>query len=147
MQSEDFDRIELLRQAHMRKKSLFTASEEDYMEAIYEVERIYGYAKLVDVSNILGVKPSTALSMIRRLEEKGLLIYNRYRGMKLTERGRMIAKKISDSHETIRKFLISIGVDEDTANIEAELIEHFLSRKTLEKLMEFYRECREEVRK
>ncbi len=136
------DRIELLKKAHEGRKQLSSVSEEDYIEVIYEVEKAYGYARLVDISSILGVKPPTAVNMIKRLEDKGLVTYMRYRGVKLTDKGKEIAERISRTHEFIRSFLIALGVDHNRANIEAELIEHFLSKETLDKLKEFYEKCK-----
>ncbi len=141
MENLELERIELLKKAHEGRKRLISISEEDYIEAIYEVERVYGYARLIDISRILGVKPPTVANMIKRLEEKGLVTYMRYRGVKLTEKGRTIAERISETHELIRSLLIALGVNEDKANIEAELIEHFLSRETLDRLREFYEKC------
>ena len=140
------ERIELLKKAHEGRRRLTSVSEEDYIEAIYEVEKAYGYARLIDISRILGVKPPTVLNMMKRLEEKGLVTYMRYRGVRLTGKGRSIAKRISETHEFIRSLLVDLGIDEDQANIEAELIEHFLSRETLEKLREFYERCAREKR-
>ena len=142
MSLRDTSRIELLRRAHRGRRSLSTVSEEDYIEAIYEIERAYGYARLTDVSRVLGLRPSTVLSMVKRLEDKGLVEYMRYRGVRLTPQGRERAQRIAESHEFIRKFLIALGVDEERANIEAELIEHFLSPETIERLRRFYDSCR-----
>ena len=134
-------RIELLKRAHRGRRGAASVSEEDYLEAIYEVERVYGYARITDISEVLGVKPPTALGMVRRLEEKGLVVYEKYRGVRLTEEGRRLAERIARNHEFLREFLIAIGVDEERANVEAELIEHFLSQETLERLRELYRDC------
>ncbi|MEB3861765.1 MAG: metal-dependent transcriptional regulator [Desulfurococcales archaeon] len=141
MENRQVGRIELLKKAHQGRKGLASMSEEDYIEAIYEVEKVYGYARVTDISEILGVRPPTVLGMVKRLEEKGMVIHERHRGVRLTEEGRRVAERIARSHELIRSFLIGIGVDEERANIEAELIEHFLSQETLEKLMRVYEEC------
>lgn len=135
-------RLEMLRRAHKwRRESVLSVSEEDYVEAIYEVEKLYGYARLTDISRILGVKPSTALGMIRRLEGKGMVRHEKYRGVRLTEEGRRLAERIARKHDLIKSLLTAVGVDEERANIEAELIEHFLSDETLERLRRVYEEC------
>lgn len=136
------ERLRLLREAHRGRRRLRGISEEDYIEAIYEVEKAYGYARITDISEILGVRPPTVHGMVKRLEEKGLVEHKRYRGVKLTQSGRELARRISESHEFIRRFLISLGVDEERANVEAELIEHLLSPDTLERLRSFYEKCR-----
>ena len=145
-EQEGHERLRLLREAHQGRRRLRGISEEDYIEAIYEIEKAYGYARLTDISNTLGVKPSTVLSMVRRLEEKGLAEHMRYRGVRLTEKGRELARRIAESHEFIRRFLISLGVDEERANVEAELIEHLLSADTVSRLRRFYEECRNKHR-
>ena len=142
MKTKEHNRIELLKKAHIGRKKLKSMSEEDYIEAIYEVEKTYGYARISDISSILGIKPPTAVNMIKKLEEKGMVEYMRYRGVKLTQKGKKIAKNISKKHEFIRLFLIALGVDKERANIEAELMEHILSNETLEKLRQLYEKCR-----
>lgn len=135
-------RIEMLKRAHeKRREGVLSISEEDYIEAIYEVERVYGYAKITDISRILGVKPPTVLGMVKRLEDKGMVKYEKYRGVRLTDKGRKLAQRIAEVHEFVRSFLVAIGVSEDRANIEAELIEHFLSEETLDRLKIVYDEC------
>lgn len=76
--------------------------------------------------------------MIRRLESKSLVNYMKHHDVRLTEEGRRHAEKIVEAHELIRKFLIAIGVDEEKANTEAELIEHFPSEETLQRLRLVY---------
>jgi Mn-dependent DtxR family transcriptional regulator len=77
--------------------------------------------------------------MLQRLNESGHVNYERYRGISLTESGVAVAKNMHDRHGVLADFLKMIGVDEDTANRDAEGIEHHLHSETLKKLEEFIR--------
>jgi Mn-dependent DtxR family transcriptional regulator len=77
--------------------------------------------------------------MLQRLNESGHVNYERYRGISLTESGMAVAKNIHNRHGVLAEFLKMIGVDEDTANRDAEGIEHHLHLETLKKLEEFIR--------
>ena len=135
------ERLEMLRRAHEARKSMGSMAEEDYIEVIYELERSLGYVRLVDIAEILGVRASSVVEMLKRLEKKGLIVYERYRNIRLTEKGRLLAERISRRHEELQELLIAIGVDPERANIEAELLEHFLSEDTIERLRMIYENC------
>lgn len=137
------DRLELLAEAHRRKKRFASMAEEDYIEVIYELEKSHGYAQPTDIARILGVTPASVTNMLKRLEEKGLVEYRRYRNPKLTRRGEELASRISRRHGMLLELFLALGVDEERANIEAELAEHFLSDETIEKLYMFLKKCME----
>ncbi len=113
-----------------------TPASEDYLETIYELTKSKGYAKVVDISRKLNVKPPTVTSMIQKLSEKGLLRYERYRDISLTQPGEAIAKNISDRHAKTMKFLTILGVDKKTAYVDTEGIEHHMHPSTLKKIHE-----------
>jgi len=136
------DRLEMLRRAHEAKRSLGSMAEEYYIEVIYELDKNLGYVRLVDIAGILGVKASSVAEMLRRLERKGLIVYERYKSIRLTREGLRIAERISRRHEALMEILVSAGVDPETANIEAEMLEHFLSEETIEKLKRAFSMCR-----
>ncbi|MEP0826477.1 MAG: transcriptional regulator MntR [Nitrososphaera sp.] len=114
-----------------------TTRMEDYLEVIYELIEQKGYATTVDISNYLNVSSPSVTKMLQRLNESGHVNYEKYRGISLTESGMIVAKNIHDRHGVLADFLRMIGVDEDTANRDAEGIEHHLHPETLKKLEEF----------
>jgi Mn-dependent DtxR family transcriptional regulator len=116
-----------------------TARMEDYLEVIYELIAQKGYATTVDISNYLNVSSPSVTKMLQRLNESGHVNYERYRGISLTESGMAVAKNIHDRHGVLAEFLKMIGVDKDTANRDAEGIEHHVHLETLKKLEEFIR--------
>jgi Mn-dependent DtxR family transcriptional regulator len=116
---------------------------EDYLEVIYELIQYKGYATTIDISEYLNVSSPSVTKMVQKLNESGHLNYEKYRGIRLTEKGILVAKSIRDRHGLLAEFLKIIGVDEDTANKDAEGIEHYLQPKTLGKLENFIKDIKE----
>lgn len=121
----------------MQPPSDLTTSVEDYMEVIYELIREKGYARSVDISKYLGVKSPSVTSMLHRLHRKGLVLYERYRGITLTSKGGRLAKSVKERHLVIAKFLQILGVAEDIANSDAEGIEHHVHKTTIDRITRF----------
>lgn len=104
---------------------------EDYLKAVYEVVGKKGYARIKDISKVLGVKPSTVVEMMRKLHEQGLVVYEKYGGVTLTSSGREIAEAVKKRHDTFRRFLEIILVPENIAVKDAHVLEHQLDPKTI----------------
>ena len=68
---------------------------------------------------------------LRRLIAAGLVVQKRYRGVFLTDAGQKIAHESRLRHRTVETFLLSLGVSRETAQIDAEGIEHHVSEETL----------------
>lgn len=135
------DRLDLLLEAHKRKKDIGSMAEEDYIEVIYELEKRYGSASPTDIAKILGVTPSSVTNMLKKLEERGMVEYRRYRNPRLTPGGRRLAETIARRHKKLYKLFKALGIDDEKANIEAELAEHFLSDETIDRLIDAYSRC------
>ena len=110
---------------------------EDYLEVIYELIQHKGYATTTDIANYLKVSLPSVTKMLRKLNKTNWLDYERYRGIRLTQEGIAVAKSIHDRHSLMTEFFKMIGVDEVTANKDAEGIEHHLHPETLKKLQKF----------
>lgn len=104
---------------------------EDYMRGLYEITERKGYARIRDIARELGVQPSTAVEMMKKLHREGLVVYKKYGGVTLTSRGSEIAEIIEKRHETFMKFLDIILVPRDAALKDAHLLEHQLDPKTV----------------
>jgi Mn-dependent DtxR family transcriptional regulator len=141
-------RLESIRYAnHVRKEEDYrTARMEDYLEVIYELIQYKGYATTIDISEYLNVSSPSVTKMVQKLNESGHLNYEKYRGIRLTDKGTLVAKNIRERHGLLAEFLKIIGVDEGTANKDAEGIEHHLHPKTLEKLEYFLEDIKKEKR-
>ncbi len=114
-----------------------TYREEDYLEAILHVVNRKGYAKVTDISKHLGCSAATVTEMFSRLSERGLVNYEKYGGVTLTDEGRKVGTEIDARHQLIRDFLLVLGVPEEVAEMDACMIEHRVHQETLDHLQSF----------
>ncbi|MBA9086739.1 Mn-dependent DtxR family transcriptional regulator [Fontibacillus solani] len=104
-----------------------TPSMEDYLERIYKLIDEKGYARVSDIAEGLEVHPSSVTKMIQKLDKDEYLIYEKYRGLVLTSKGKKVGKRLVDRHQLLEEFLELIGVDPDHIYKDVEGIEHHLS--------------------
>lgn len=114
-----------------------TKSLEDYLEAIYLLSKEGGYARVVDVAKVLGVKMPSVNSAVKELARQNLLKYRKYRELILTEEGAAAAETVYSRHLTLKRFLLSLGVPDGIAEKDACAMEHILSRETIEAMRGF----------
>ena len=119
------------------KTSALSASVGDYLKAIWSLGGMDA-ASTKDVSGQLSVSPASVTSMLGRLQEMGLVRYERYRGASLTELGRSEALRLVRRHRLIETFLLEhLGYDWQEVHEEAERLEHAVSDGFTERLAEF----------
>jgi DtxR family transcriptional regulator, manganese transport regulator len=123
-----------VREAHQ------TEVAEDYVELIADLIDQTGEARVVDLASRLGVTNATVNGTIQRLVRDGLVTSEPYRSIFLTGDGVKLATAARERHETVRDFLIALGVDEKTADADAEGIEHHVSKSTLAAFRKFLRQ-------
>lgn len=104
---------------------------EDYVEAVFDVIAESGECRVQDLANHFDVSHVTVSRIVKRLQNEGLLLTEPYRPVELTRKGESLAKRAKKRHEIVYQFLLSIGVDQETAQIDSEGIEHHVSDKTL----------------
>ncbi len=105
---------------------------EDYLEAMLMMKEKHGYVRSIDVAEFLGVtKPSVSYAT-KRLRESGHITMDKDGLISLTDSGMAVAASMLDRHKTLTAFLISIGVDKETAEADACKIEHDISQQTFE---------------
>ena len=104
---------------------------EDYVELIADLSGDGGEARQVDIAARLGVAQPTVAKMLKRLAEDGLVQQRPYRGVFLTEAGRILADQARERHRIVERFLCALGVSPETARRDAEGIEHHVSGETL----------------
>lgn len=109
---------------------------EDYVEAIAEIAAQQEKCRAADLARLFGVSHVTVAKIIARLKSEGLVDSKPYGPLKLTARGRRLASASHKRHETVLEFLLSIGVSPETAKIDAEGIEHHVSKETLQRFRE-----------
>lgn len=117
-----------------RDDKLLTPAMEDYLEMIYRNIQEEGYMRINTLSEMLNVKPSSATKMVQKLTELELLDYKKYGIIFLTGLGRKYGQFLLNRHNTIERFLKSIGTTRDNLLTETELIEHHISCNTLKNI-------------
>ncbi len=125
------------------KRINVTASLEDYLEAIYVLNKKNGHVRVTDVAGELEISKPSVNRAINTLKGQGLVNHEYYGDLSLTEEGRKIAVDVLKRHRLVSSFLTDcLGVDEETAEKEACLIEHHLSGQTVKKLEEFIKKIK-----
>ncbi|GAA4709987.1 transcriptional regulator MntR [Brevibacillus fulvus] len=120
-----------------------TPSMEDYLERIYNLIEEKGYARVSDIAEALEVHPSSVTKMVQKLDKDNYLVYEKYRGLVLTPKGKKIGKRLVDRHSLLENFLRLIGVNEEHIYHDVEGIEHHLSWESitcLEYLLQYFQE-------
>ena len=102
-------------------------SGEMYLETILRLSQTSGHVRAIDVGEEMGYsKPSVSRAM-SILKQGGYIVIEGDGSIVLTDAGREIAEKIYERHTLITNFLISIGVDKETATEDACKMEHSIS--------------------
>jgi DtxR family Mn-dependent transcriptional regulator len=115
----------------------YTGPVEDYLKAIYELARAEGTAATTDIAHRLDIAPASVTGMVRRLAEQGLLEYEPYRGVRLTETGQRVALRTIRRHRVIETYLSRVlRYPWDEVHGEAERLEHAASDDLVDRMAE-----------
>jgi DtxR family Mn-dependent transcriptional regulator len=105
-----------------------TAAVQDYAKAIYTLETRDGTVSTTALAERLNVRPASVSGMLKKLVALGLVEHEPYRGVRLTERGRLVALEVIRHHRLLELFLVeNLGMSWDEVHAEAEVLEHVLS--------------------
>ncbi len=122
-----------------------TPAMENYLKAIYNLDREKRVVRVRDIARALGVRMPTVTSMLKTLSKRKLVDYEKYEYLELTDTGRAIGEKIHHRHRVLRSFLTDVlNIDNETADEEACKMEHAISTPTLDRFiafMEFVQSC------
>ena len=114
-------------------KKLLTNSMEDYLEMIYRTSIEEGYTRINLLAEALNVQASSVTKMVQKLNKLGLIKYEKYGIIQLTDDGREIGIFLMKRHRTIEDFLRLIGLEENIL-LNTELIEHNVTSDALYKI-------------
>lgn len=120
-----------------------TPSMEDYIEQIYLLIENKGYARVSDIAEALSVHPSSVTKMVQKLDKNEYLVYEKYRGLVLTSKGKKTGQRLVYRHELLEQFLKMIGVEDENVYRDVEGIEHHLSWNAIDRigdLVQFFEE-------
>lgn len=112
-----------------------TAPAEDYLKAIYGIEQEGEAAATTDIATKLSIAAASVSGMVRRLADQGLVSYERYRGVRLTDAGRHAALRTIRRHRVIETYLAqALGYPWDRVHAEAERLEHAVSDELVDRM-------------
>jgi DtxR family manganese transport transcriptional regulator len=118
------------RRMNRARRDLSAIVLEDYTELIADLLAGESVARPTEIARRLGVSHATAINNVARLRREGLVVTRPYRGILLTEAGKALAERMHARHRLVVALLRALGVDEETAETDAEGIEHHLSPAT-----------------
>jgi Mn-dependent DtxR family transcriptional regulator len=121
-----------------------TPSMEDYIEIIYNLIETKGYARVSDIAETLEVHPSSVTKMVQKLDKGEYVLYEKYRGFILTEKGKEVGERLVFRHELLEDFLEIIGVDKENIYHDVEGIEHHLSWNSIDRLVDLVKYFKED---
>jgi DtxR family Mn-dependent transcriptional regulator len=114
-----------------------TVAVQDYLKAIYVLESSGERVTTSALARRMGVSAPSATAMTKRLDELGLVERLPYRGVALTEGGRLGALEVVRHHRLLERYLVDrLGLSLDAVHAEAELLEHALSEELEAKIDE-----------
>jgi DtxR family Mn-dependent transcriptional regulator len=103
---------------------------QDYLKEIYKLQGSGQRATTTAIARAMGVAPSSATSMLKKLAALGLADHAPYRGVTLAEPGRKIALEVIRHHRLLEQYLAeTLGLGIDAVHAEADRLEHVLSEE------------------
>ncbi len=122
----------------MKETKSLTASQEDYLEAIFHISAEKMAARAKDISVYLDVRASSVTGALRILSKLGLVNYAPYDLITLTDSGRVAAEDIVGRHTALEHFLVHVlGVDTKEADDAACKMEHSVPKSIIERFVKY----------
>lgn len=104
-----------------------TEQMEEYLETIYRMEEEGRAARTGEVARQLGLSPPSVTDMLQKLEKADLVVYEPYKGVRLTDAGRVVGRRQLEKHRVMQAFLQEVcGMDKDAAHEASCDMEHFI---------------------
>ena len=122
------------------ERTQLTSANEDYLEAIVRLEEKQEKTEIrsVDIATMLNVSKASVNKALATLRTDGYIEQERYGRITLTPEGRTYGREVWGRHQSLRSFLTNdLGVDFETANQEACMMEHALSQDTMRRWLDF----------
>lgn len=134
--------VELTRSPELRTLKAVTAhlteTQESYVETIYRLESERRVARVKEIAATLSVSSPAVTKTLKGLAEAGLVTYERYGVVNLTEAGREIGRDLLLRYRATEDFLSSVlGVAPELAEEVADSFEHHMPASVLCRLVQF----------
>jgi DtxR family Mn-dependent transcriptional regulator len=116
----------------------YSTSEENYIKAIFHLQGQEGTVTTNELARQLNTKPASITDMMKKLKAKKLLLYQPYKGFRLSQEGNKVALGIIRRHRLWEYFLAEkLQFTWNEVHAVAEDLEHVSSKKLIDKLDEF----------
>ncbi len=109
-------------------------SAENYLETILVLQKRKGQVRSIDIANELNFSKPSISNAMKQFRENGYIIVDEDGYITLTENGHKIAENVYERHLILTRFLMTLGVCEETAKEDACRIEHVISKESFEKI-------------
>lgn len=117
-------------------------SAENYLETILVLSQKNGFVRSIDIANEMNFTKASISVAMKKLREDGFIEVEHDGAICLTSKGKAVAEKVYDRHQTIADILIALGVNEETAYEDSCKIEHILSQESFEKIRTYFKKHR-----
>jgi Mn-dependent DtxR family transcriptional regulator len=116
---------------------------EKYLESIDRLIKGQGYARPLEIARELKVTPASVSQMLTKLSEDGLINYQKYRGMTISDKGNKLISDLDRKESSIYELLTMMGCDDRVAKEKACFFEHFIDEDLSEKMRLFTERVKE----
>lgn len=117
-------------------RDLLSPSIEDYLKTIYSLQSEQK-ANTKNIAEKMGYSQASVTNMMKKLADRGLVVYESHRGVELTKSGEMVALEVIRHHRLLELYLTKVmGYSWDEVHAEAEKLEHHISEQFEEKISE-----------
>lgn len=111
---------------------------EEYLRNMYILKKQNGNIRVTDIANRMGCTKPSVNKALHNLKDNGLVNYESYGTIELTDEGTNLAKKTLEVYDIIYLFLNEVlGIDSKEAEKEAEIIKSSISDDTINKLAKY----------
>lgn len=117
---------------------MISKSSEEYLKTMYILKQQNGNVRVTDIAQKMNCTKPSVNKAIYNLKDEGLLNYESYGTIELTDSGENLAKKILEAYDIVYVFLKDVlNLKEDDAKKEAERIKLAITDKTINKLAKY----------
>ena len=117
---------------------MISKSSEEYLKTMYILKQQNGNIRVTDIAKKMNCTKPSVNKAVYNLKDSGLLNYESYGTIELTERGENLAKKILEAYDIVYLFLKDVlNLDEESAKKEAEKIKLTITDETINKLAKY----------
>lgn len=117
---------------------MISKSLEEYLKTMYVLNKQNGRVRVTDIAEKMNCTKASVNKAVRNLKDNGLLNYETYGTIELTEEGEDLAKKILEAYDIVYVFFKEVlGLEKDDAEKEAEQIKSAITDETINKLAKY----------